>query len=168
MKRCLMCVVLVLCALCVMAGCNSSKDTPYEPEDFEGTTRRTQESVLSTVEQHYIENGCIYFNPDVPVCHDMFRDFLHILEQDESGLSFDYDTVQASFTGFSVQLLTPLDAWGAHMYLWIEMPDGDGDRYVIAVNSVGSDGEQQVLGTYDLTAMQDSDDVYSYVEGHAV
>lgn len=167
MKRYIMCVCLLLCVLVSTVGCSSRKSDPvYEPEDYEATTRRTQEAALATVAEYYIANNCIYFNPDIPEGKAMFVAFLDILGADDSGLSFDMESIQASFTGYSVQLITPLDAYGNRMTFWAEMPDEADDHYVLTISSTGADGEMQFLGSYDIASGKEGDDIFSYVEGH--
>lgn len=153
-----------LLLLVTVSGCRDNQG-PYIPEDFEGTTRRTQEVVMTTVAAAYRDSGCPVFNPDVSACLGMFHEFLRFLSTEESGLSFDEESVEASFTGYSVELKTPRDGWGNKMRIWVELTAPEAGTYQIFVVSAGSDGEMQILGSYDIINGIETDDVYTVDSG---
>lgn len=169
MKRRVITVAVVLCFLLSVTGCISRADsaTPTHTmsENFRGTTQKTQESLLKTLEDIYAENGYVYFNPDILSCYVSFVAYLNIVQGSEQGITFNYDTISPVDKGYSVKMITPVDAWGSAMTFYITMPDPEAWKYELSIVSSGKDGIQQLNGVYDQSNVDACDDVFSRIDG---
>lgn len=149
-------VLIVIAIILAIAGISVSQNVKRANRD----SVSNELSLFATaIADAYYDLGSPELGPADPGARAEFERFLRLLESDYLSVSFDYGSIQATGSGFEVDISSPLDTYESKYHCWFITGDS-----TIQYAMIASGGDNGIIDSDGYASQDFGDDILLVVK----